>query len=120
MLAIEDKALDLIARIRAGEGPHFLVAETYRLTGHTGADTAAYRPSNEVESAKARDPLVQSSGWLAEAGLDAEAIAAIERTVREEIAAAVVAAEADAWPEPESAYDDVQDIGSARSERAHG
>ncbi|MDH3659194.1 MAG: thiamine pyrophosphate-dependent dehydrogenase E1 component subunit alpha [Alphaproteobacteria bacterium] len=119
-LAVSDIGEELIGRIRAGEGPHFLVAETYRLTGHTGADPAAYRPDSEVEAAKARDPLARSAGWLAEAGLDTKSIATLEQAARDEIATALAAAEADAWPEPDAAYRDVQDIGMERKARVHG
>jgi pyruvate dehydrogenase E1 component alpha subunit len=120
VLAVDDIAADLIARIRAREGPQFLVAETYRLTGHTGADPAAYRPESEVESARSRDPLVRSAGWLHDAGVDKETIAGIDRAARDEIDRAVAAAEAAAWPRAEAAYSDVQDVGAERSEHAHG
>lgn len=120
VLALEDRATDLIARVRAGEGPKLLVAETYRLTGHTGADPAAYRSASEVEEAKTRDPLVRSTGWLAEAGLDAAAIDDLERQARDEIAAALTAAESAPWPEAGAAYRDVQDIGAATGRPAHG
>ena len=120
VLAVDDMATDLIARIRAGEGPQFLVAETYRLTGHTGADPATYRAESEVEAAKARDPLIRSARWLKEAGILAAEIDALERTAVDEIDAALAAAEAAAWPEPEAAYLDVQDIGAEQRERVLG
>lgn len=119
MLAVEDIGRDLIARIRAGEGPQFLVAETYRLTGHTGADPAAYRPAAEVDAAKQRDPLARSAGWLNEAGVAASEIAEIDQAARDEMAAAVKAAEAAAWPEVGAAYLDVQDIGAVSEVRRH-
>ncbi|MEZ5932481.1 MAG: thiamine pyrophosphate-dependent dehydrogenase E1 component subunit alpha [Alphaproteobacteria bacterium] len=120
VLAVADQATDLIARIRGGEGPKLLVAETYRLTGHTGADPAAYRSDDEVAEARTRDPLLRSSAWLEEAGLDRAAIAALERGARDEIDAARKAAEAAPWPEQGAAYRDVQDIGAELRARAHG
>lgn len=119
VLAVDDMALDLIARIRAREGPQFLVAETYRLTGHTGADPAAYRADSEVDAAKARDPLVRSARWLEEAGLSTAEIESLERAARDEIDAARKAAEAATFPEPEAAYLDTQDLGTERRGRAH-
>ena len=119
VLAVEDISRDLIARIRAGEGPQFLVAETYRLTGHTGADPAAYRSDEEVEAARKLDPLIRTAGWLLEAGVETEEIAAIDQRARDEMAAAVVAAKAAAWPPLEAAYADVQDIGAAARMRHH-
>ncbi len=120
VLAIDDMATDLIARIRAGEGPQFLVAETYRLTGHTGADPAAYRSENEVTAAKARDPLARSARWLEEAGVSTAEIDVLERAAKDEIKAALAKAEAAAWPEPGAAYLDVQDVGAERKERVLG
>lgn len=120
VLAMQDHASDLIARIRHGEGPKLLVAETYRLTGHTGADPAAYRPDSEVEAAKRRDPLKRSAAWLAEAGLDAAAIDDLDRRARDEIDAALAWAEAAPWPAPEKAFLDVQDVGAEKRGRAHG
>src|SRR5690606_2525036 len=49
VLAVDAAVAELTAAIRAGSGPRFLRARTYRLTGHTGADAAAYRPKEEVE-----------------------------------------------------------------------
>jgi pyruvate dehydrogenase E1 component alpha subunit len=120
VLAVDDRTSDLVGRIRAGGGPQFLVAETYRLTGHTGADPATYRTAAEVAEARTRDPLLRSAAWLKEAGLVAAVIAALERGARDEIAAAMAAAEAAPWPEPDAAYRDVQDIGAERRGRAHG
>lgn len=120
VLAMQDHASDLIARIRHGEGPTLLVAETYRLTGHTGADPAAYRPDSEVAAARKRDPLKRSAAWLAEAGLDEAAIDALDRQAQEEITAAVAWAEAAPWPEADQAFMDVQDVGAATRGRAHG
>src|SRR5690606_24554973 len=47
--AVDAAAKELAAAVRSGSGPRFLWAGTYRLTGHTGADPAAYRSKEEVE-----------------------------------------------------------------------
>ena len=46
-----------IARARAGEGPSLVEALTYRHGGHSRADPGKYRPDEEVEAWKARDPI---------------------------------------------------------------
>ncbi|MEM8948176.1 MAG: thiamine pyrophosphate-dependent dehydrogenase E1 component subunit alpha [Pseudomonadota bacterium] len=120
VLAVDDMALDLITRIRAGEGPQFLTAETYRLTGHTGADPATYREDGEVEAAKTRDPLLRSAGWLRDAGLSAAEVKAIEQTAKDDIAKALALAEVAPLPDANAAYIDTQDIGSAQKVPAHG
>jgi pyruvate dehydrogenase E1 component alpha subunit len=46
------------AHARDGEGPVFLVANTYRLTGHYVGDPQVYRPREEIrEVRKTQDPL---------------------------------------------------------------
>ena len=46
-----------VARARAGEGPTFLVLDTYRYLGHMAGDTEIYRTVEEVEAAKRNDPI---------------------------------------------------------------
>jgi pyruvate dehydrogenase E1 component alpha subunit len=119
MLAVDSVVAELAAAIRAGAGPQFLLAKTYRLTGHTAVDPATYRPAEELAARKARDPLVLGRDMLRSAGLG-EAILEIDQAATEEMAAAVEAAEAAAWPNPDSAFTDVQDIGAWQGARADG
>jgi TPP-dependent pyruvate/acetoin dehydrogenase alpha subunit len=46
-----------VDRARAGHGPSFVEALTYRRTGHFWADPAGYRPAEEVEAWTQRDPI---------------------------------------------------------------
>jgi acetoin:2,6-dichlorophenolindophenol oxidoreductase subunit alpha len=46
-----------VERARAGEGPTFIEALTYRHGGHSRADPATYRPEDEVAAWKRRDPI---------------------------------------------------------------
>ena len=39
-----------VARARAGEGPAFIEAMTYRYKGHSRSDPGAYRPDGELEA----------------------------------------------------------------------
>ena len=45
-------------RARAGEGPTFIEAKTYRFRGHSMSDPAKYRTKEELDKAKERDPIV--------------------------------------------------------------
>lgn len=57
-------------RARNGGGPSFIEAVTYRLGDHTTADDARrYRDPEEVESWKARDPLIRLRKYLDRKGL---------------------------------------------------
>jgi acetoin:2,6-dichlorophenolindophenol oxidoreductase subunit alpha len=91
-----------VARARAGEGPQFVEAVTYRFAGHSRSDPGAYRPPGELERWKQRDPLLLSRTALIEEGLPAGDVDADEQTVRDQVAAAFEAALAAPFPEPSS------------------
>ncbi len=80
-------ALDCVARARGGEGPALLECETYRFSGHYVGDPERYRTSEEVESWRARDPLVLLRSQLAQT-YGEEALAAIDREIEAELEAA--------------------------------
>jgi TPP-dependent pyruvate/acetoin dehydrogenase alpha subunit len=114
VLAVDAAARELVARIRAGAGPQFLHALTYRVKGHVSVDAAAYRDQGEVESAIEGDPLKLASRRLAALGVTAERIAEVDREARAEIEAALAAARAARSPEPAEAYADIQDTGAGQ------
>lgn len=109
--AVDDAAAALIAAIRGGGGPRLLHALTYRLSGHTGADPAAYRAAEEVAAAWADDPIARAGRILAEAGLAAE-VAAAQAAAEAEMAAIYAAAKAAPFPPAADAFADVQDVGA--------
>jgi pyruvate dehydrogenase E1 component alpha subunit len=115
VLSVEATARDLIDAIRAGGGPRFLHAKTYRLTGHTGADPAAYRPKDEVDARWREDPLAHIEIMLKDAGLANEADTARDRA-KGEMADAYRDAEATPYPAIAHAFTDVQDSGDPRSQ----
>ena len=53
-----------------GDGPTLLVAQTYRIEGHTVGDPLTYRPKGEAEAWKApeRDPISRFGRYLVERG----------------------------------------------------
>ncbi len=114
VLAVEEVARDLIDAVRNGGGPRFLHAKTYRLTGHTGADPATYRPKDEVEARWREDPLAAVERILNDAGLKGDAAAA-QDTARREMQDASRNAEATPYPDAALAYVDVQDVGDPRN-----
>jgi acetoin:2,6-dichlorophenolindophenol oxidoreductase subunit alpha len=72
---------------RDGKGPVFLLAETYRLTGHYVGDPQVYRPKDELrELRQTQDPIdklrasleVPDAEWEA---MDAEVVALVEASV---------------------------------------
>jgi pyruvate dehydrogenase E1 component alpha subunit len=106
----------LLDEIRAGGGPRFLLCKTYRLTGHTGADPAGYRSTEEVETAWKSDPVARTRDLLTTAGVPPGDIAATEKAARAEIDAAFEVARGSAYPPLTRAFADVQDVGDPQRE----
>ncbi|MDI6772652.1 MAG: thiamine pyrophosphate-dependent dehydrogenase E1 component subunit alpha [bacterium] len=94
----------VVERLRAGEGPAFLISNTYRYFGHHVGDVnrAYYRSKEEELDWKARrDPLAILADWLTGEGLaDAGTLEEIERRARAEVAAGVEFALAAPYPDP--------------------
>jgi pyruvate dehydrogenase E1 component alpha subunit len=112
VLAVYEAAARLAGCARAGEGPQFLHALTYRIKGHVSVDAAAYREAIEVERAIEQDPLRLAEQKLRERDVPEQEIARVRTEADIEIARAVEAADAAPWPEAGSAYTDVQDCGA--------
>jgi len=92
-----------VERARAGEGPQFVEAITYRFVGHSRSDPGAYRPPGELDRWRERDPLLVSRAALEEFDVPAAAdVAADEQAVRDAVAAAFDAALAAPAPDPSS------------------
>lgn len=92
MLAVYQATRQAVQRARSGDGPTLIEAKTYRFTGHSKSDlkTTLYRPSEEEEAWKARDPLPAFRGHLLEEGLAGEdALTAVEDQAAQRIEEAV-------------------------------
>jgi len=112
VLGLTQTAQEVFARVRATQQPEFLHAKTYRLTGHTASDPAAYRSAEEVESKQVDDPIARLQDTLRIAGVDDAAIAATEQTALDEMHAVLATSRDTPFPPASNAYTDVQDIGS--------
>ncbi|MGE0718078.1 MAG: thiamine pyrophosphate-dependent dehydrogenase E1 component subunit alpha [Alphaproteobacteria bacterium] len=112
VVAVDAATADLVARIRAGSGPQFLHAKTYRLRGHTAVDPAAYRPAAEVEERWGDDPIRRCRDLLALDGVAAGELDAAVAAAKDEAAAAVAAGLAAPHPDLSLAWTDVQDVGA--------
>lgn len=55
--AVHAAARDLVARARRGEGPSYLVCNTYRYHGHHAGDPLNYREKAEVDAWRPKDPV---------------------------------------------------------------
>ena len=105
---------ELRERILDGGGPQFLWAKTWRLTGHTAVDKAAYRDAGEVEERWKDDPVARAAETLWAHGIGDETLAGHREAAVAEMQAAYEEAKAAPWPETAALYADVQDVGDPR------
>jgi len=110
VFAVWEAAGRLLVEIRKGGGPRLLHAITYRVKGHVSVDAAAYRDAAKHDKEIERDPLVIAAQRIAKR----DALEAIGREARAEVAAALRIAHEAPWPEAKAAYTDVQDTGAGR------
>jgi acetoin:2,6-dichlorophenolindophenol oxidoreductase subunit alpha len=96
-------ALEATKYARGGKGPVFLLANTYRLTGHYVGDPQVYRPREEVrEVRQTQDPLEKLRQKL---DLPADEWDELEREAAETVEAAVEFAQNGTDPPPEDALE---------------
>jgi acetoin:2,6-dichlorophenolindophenol oxidoreductase subunit alpha len=98
--AVREAASEAIDGARSGRGPSLLECQTYRHYGHSKSDPAPYRPDDELERWRARDPLTITRERLLEQGISADQISAAETGAREAIERAADAALAAPYPDP--------------------
>ena len=102
---------DLAGKVRAGAGPQFVNALTYRFRGHSMSDpvSGTYRSKEEVEAhITQQDPITILRDRMMEAGLlTQEELEAIDAEARAISADAAEFADASATPDPSTLYDHV-------------
>lgn len=104
VLAVYEATQAAADRARAGGGPTLIEGKTYRQRGHYEGDPMVYRSKAEMDEWKGRDPVVAfRARLLAEAGIPAAEVIAIEQAVQAALDEAVAFAAASPKPEPEMA-----------------
>jgi pyruvate dehydrogenase E1 component subunit alpha len=109
LLAVYKVVGDAVRRARAGEGPTFIEAVTYRMGAHsTSDDPTRYRSNEEVEAWAKKDPLDRLRKHLVHLGMTDDAKdEALDAELKEEVAAALRAVEDLPPPAPSSLLEDV-------------
>ena len=111
VVAVNEVAERLVKRARAGEGPAFLQADTYRYGGHHVGDINReyYRSKAEEQHWKSeRDPISLHGRWLVAEGLaDAETLERVSTEARAEIEAAVKFAINAPYPSVDQVSEDI-------------
>jgi acetoin:2,6-dichlorophenolindophenol oxidoreductase subunit alpha len=109
--AVHAAAASLVDAMRQGEGPAFLLCNTYRYHGHHVGDINReyYRSKQEeLEWKTSRDPIQKLTGWLLEENIaDAGSLESIQAEVRSEMQKAVEFAIACPYPGIDEVSQDV-------------
>ena len=108
VLAVRESVHAMAEKARGGAGPQLVEAMTYRFRGHSMGDPQRYRTREEVETAKARDPILLLGKQLLTNNLATEEeMKKITDQVEAEIDAAVRFAETSPAPDESVMYADV-------------
>ena len=106
VVEVREAALRAMERVRAGDGPYFLEAVTYRFQGHSMADPVTYREREEAEQWKLRDPILLARTRLLDTGqATQETLALVDEEVEAVVDDAIQFAESSPEPDPESLFD---------------
>ena len=106
--AVYQATLAAVERARRGEGPTFIEAHTYRFLGHMMGDTEVYRTKEEVADWRTnRDPITRTRAELSAAGMNEDALTAIEREVTAQMDAVEAFARESPYPSVDEIWDDI-------------
>ncbi len=110
-LAVYEAVKNAADRGRNGEGPSLIETVSYRLTPHSSDDDdRAYRSREEVEEAKAKDPIHTYANYLIGCGaLKEENLAILDEEIAVIVNEATEYAEQAGYAEPKTAYLHVYD-----------
>jgi TPP-dependent pyruvate/acetoin dehydrogenase alpha subunit len=102
---VYETAVNAVEHARSGRGPVFLLANTYRLTGHYIGDPQVYRPKGELQELReTQDPITKAR---AELELSDEEFEELDREVTELVEGSVEFAKNGTDPKPEDALKNV-------------
>ena len=108
LFAVHAAAGELVERARRGEGPAYLVCNTYRFHGHHAGDPLNYREREEVERWRQQDPIERVKRAIMEQGaMTAEEISQLEQQIEAQVDEAVEFAKSSPEPTPDQLMTDI-------------
>jgi pyruvate/2-oxoglutarate/acetoin dehydrogenase E1 component len=110
VLAVYEAVCTAVGRARSGQGPSLIEAKTYRYREHSemGALKLGYRPEDEIERWRQRDPVrLFVERLLADGVIDKQTVDRLESATAQEVEDAVAFAQASPFPDPDEAFDNV-------------
>ncbi|HEX5942877.1 MAG TPA: thiamine pyrophosphate-dependent dehydrogenase E1 component subunit alpha [Anaerolineales bacterium] len=96
-----------VAKARAGDGPVYIEAMTYRLWGHMMGDPEVYRTKEEVAKARENEPIIRLRRRLMELGCSESDLTGFDHEAEAVVADALQFAEASPIPQLADAFTDV-------------
>jgi pyruvate dehydrogenase E1 component alpha subunit len=106
VLAVYETTRAAVEKARAGGGPVFIEAHTYRLSGHMIGDPEVYRAKQEVEERRAGDPITRFKKVLqTDYGYSADTLESIEKDAAKAIDDAEEFARSSPMPDPTTAME---------------
>lgn len=105
---VYDAAASAIERARRGQGPSLIEVKTDRYLGHFQGDPEVYRPKDEVNNLRKKDPIPKLAALLKSRGLMSNGDeAVIVARARQRVDEAFAFARASDYPAPQDALQDV-------------
>ncbi len=102
VIAVRDAVAEEAERVRSGGGPVLIECKTYRMHGHSRSDPCNYRPAEEEEAWKKRDPILVFGKTLdADGALDEQGRRAVADEQEKAVDDAVEFAKQSALPDPD-------------------
>jgi pyruvate dehydrogenase E1 component alpha subunit len=108
VMEVRASAEKYIEWVRAGNGPYFLEAMTYRFRGHSMGDPERYRKPEEIKKWQEVDPIGIYHRYLIDNNLAVDPdLEEIEKQVEIDVRAAIQFAESSPEPGPETLFEDI-------------
>ena len=108
MIAVHEKASEMLDTIRGGAGPMFLEVVTYRYRGHSMGDPERYRKPEEIHKWQESDPIGIYRRYLTEHQIATEPeLDEQDKQAEQTIVDAVQFAESSPDPEPDALYENI-------------
>jgi pyruvate dehydrogenase E1 component alpha subunit len=108
LFAVHGAATDLVERARRGDGPSYLVCNTYRFHGHHAGDPLNYREKEEVERWRQQDPIERVKAAAVSQGvISTSDFVDLEKTIEAQIDEAVEYARNSPDPTPDQLMTDI-------------
>ncbi len=109
VIAVYEAGQEVIAKVKAGEGPHILEMQTYRYRGHSMSDPAKYRTREEVQKYRGeRDPIENLKKRILDAKMMTEDdLKAVDKAVKDQVADAADFAQTSPEPDPAELWTEV-------------